>query len=127
MKNFILLITTLNVMFLFMHEFDAFYRGEWKMFPFLIKLKASAQYSLFLYLHIPLTLFCFYYLWSSYNFNNFALWIGLNIFSIFHLALHILALKWKTNVFTSPHSFLFIVGYGVTGCINVILMGHYPR
>lgn len=125
MKNTILIITSLNIMFLFMHEFDAFHQGEWKMFRFLRKLKESTQYLLFLYFHIPLTLFCFYYLWSAKNFDNFVLWLIMNIFSIFHLILHLIAMKWKSNVFKNIHSFIFIAGWGITGIINLVLMSSY--
>ena len=125
MKTAILAVTSLNIMFLLMHEFDAFHLGEWKMFNLSGKLKESTQYSLFLYLHIPLTLFCFYYLWSTSNFNNYTLWLIMNIFSIFHLILHLIATKWKSNVFHNIHSFIFIIGYGITGIINLFLVSNY--
>lgn len=125
MKDAILIITSLNIMFLLMHEFDAFHRGEWKMFPFLQKLRESSQYLIFLYLHIPLTLFCFYYLWSTINFNNFPLWLIVNAFSIFHFFLHLIARRWKTNVFVSIHSFIFISGWGLTGVLNLFMFKYY--
>ena len=125
MKNTILVVTSLNIMFLFMHEFDAFHQGEWKMFRFLGKLKESTQYLLFLYIHIPLTLFCFYYLWSTNSFNHFVLWLIMNILSIFHLLLHLIAIRWKSNVFKNIHSFIFITGWGITGIINLMLINSY--
>jgi hypothetical protein len=125
MKNAILVVTSLNSMFLLMHEFDAFHQGEWRMFRFLGKLKESTQYLLFLYIHIPLTLFCFYYLWSTYRFNHFVLWLIMNSFSIVHLFLHLMAIRWKSNVFRNVHSFIFIIGWGITGVINLMLMNAY--
>ncbi len=125
MKNTILIVTCLNILFFIMHEFDAFRQCEWKMFRILSKLKESTQYLIFLYIHILLTIFCFYYLWSTYNFNNQRLWLIINIFSIFHFGLHWFARKWKSNVFNNIHSFIFISGWAITGIINLTLMNGY--
>jgi hypothetical protein len=115
----------MNVLSLFMHEFDACNRGEWKMLKFLRALKDETQYLLFLYIHVPLTLGAFYYLWSVLESRNFLLWNIVNIFMIFHLILHLLALRWKTNVFRNVHSFLFISVGAVTGILNLCLSGYY--
>ena len=125
MKNAIIIISVIQTLFLFMHEFDAFYRKEWLMFKFLSKLKSAAQYLIFLYVHIPLTIFLFYYMWSVINFNNFVLWIIVNVFLIFHLIIHLFALKWKSNVFQSLHSFVFIVGAAATGICNLLFFNYY--
>jgi len=125
MRNIILIVTSLNIIFFFLHEFDAFHQGEWKMFKFLNKLKDSTQYLIFLYAHIPLTIFCFYYLWSTYCFNNQVVWLIINILSIFHFAIHVIAIKWESNVFKNIHSFIFISGWGITGIINLILIKSY--
>lgn len=125
MKNVIIITTAFNALFLIMHEYDAFHQGEWRMFKFLQGLKEDSQYALFLYLHIPLTLFCFYYLWITIQFIHFPVWLSINIFSIGHLLLHLIARKWKTNVFTSLHSFIFILGWAATGVMNLLIMNHY--
>ena len=125
MKESIIIISCLNIMFLIMHEYDAFHKAEWKMFKFLNKFSESTQYLIFLYLHVPLTLFCFYYLWTVINFNNFSLWLIISIFSISHLILHLFARKWKSNVFINIHSFIFILGWAITGTINLLLLKYY--
>ncbi len=125
MKNTIIIVTVIQTMFVFVHEFDACYRGEWQMFKFLSKLKPGTQYLIFLYAHIPLTLFLFYYMWAVINFNNFVLWIIVNAFLILHLIIHLFAIKWKSNVFKSPHSFVFIVCAAVAGIINLLLVNYY--
>jgi len=125
MKESIIIITCLNIMFLIMHEYDAFHQAEWKMFKFLRRFSESTQYLIFLYLHIPITLFCLYYLWTVINFNNFSLWLIINIFSICHLILHLFARKWKSNVFNSFHSFIFVFGWAVTGILNLLIMNYY--
>jgi hypothetical protein len=125
MKNTIILLSVLNVIFFFMHEFDACYRKEWKMFRFLLKLKEETQYLLFLYIHLPLSLFLFYYLWTVINFNNINLWIIWNSLMILHFVIHIIAAKWKSNVFHSVHSFIFIGGVALTSIINLCLICYY--
>jgi len=125
MKNLIPIIAALNILFLIMHEYDAFHKGEWKMLKFLNKLNESTQYLIFLYLHIPLTLFCLYYLWSVINQANFLLWLIVNIFSIIHLILHLFARKWKSNVFINIHSFIFILGWAITGITSLLLLNYY--
>ncbi len=125
MKDLIVTMSSLSVMFLFMHEFDACYKGEWRMFIFLRKLREETQYLIFLYAHIPLTLFLFYYLWTVISFNNILLWIIVNTFCILHFALHIIAKKWKSNVFQSINSFIFIGGAALTGLVNLLLVAYY--
>ena len=125
MKNLILLITVLNVSFLFMHEFDACFRGEWKMFKFLRKLNEKTQYQIFLYAHLPFSLFCIYYLWTVFSFSNFILWITFNSLMVIHLVIHVIAIKWKSNVFKNLSSFIFIGGAAITGIINLLLFNYY--
>ena len=125
MKFTIILMSVLSTMFLFMHEFDACYRREWKMFKFLRNLKENTQYLIFLYIHIPITLFLLYYLWTVINFNNIVLWIIVNLFSILHLVIHLIATKWKSNVFTGIHSFIFIVFGAIASFINLFLVKYY--
>ncbi len=125
MKEIMLYSGIINVLCFFMHEFDAFHRGEWKMFKPLRALSEKNQYTLFLYVHIPFCLFFFYYLWTVWNFSNLCLWIAVNGFGVLHLVIHLLARKWESNVFSSFHSFLFISGAALTGLINLLLVGYY--
>ncbi|MDD5457354.1 MAG: hypothetical protein PHV30_10030 [Candidatus Margulisbacteria bacterium] len=125
MKSLIIVLTSLNILFLFMHEFEAFYKGEWRMFKFLQKFDDKTQFLIFLYAHLPITLFAFYYLWTVYNFNNYLLWIIVNILTIFHLVIHLIALKWHSNVFKCSHSFIFIACTAICGIINLCFMGYY--
>jgi len=115
----------INIVFFLMHEFDAFHRGEWKMFPLLNRLSEKTQYSVFLYAHIPICLLVFYYLKTVFESGNFALFVFINSFGFLHLLLHLAALRWKTNVFTGFASLLFITATGLTGLINLLLSGYY--
>jgi len=108
-----------------MHEFDAFHKHEWKMFKFLNKLNDSTQYLLFLYSHLLLLGFCFYYIYAVYNRIYFPLWIVMNYFAVLHLLIHLIALKWKLNVFKNIHSFVFIFGFAIIGMINLFFLFDY--
>lgn len=125
MNDLIIVLAVINILFLFMHELDACYRKEWMMLKFLKFFKEKTQYLIFIYFHIPLTLFAFYYLWTVINFNNFTLWIIVNLFGVLHLIIHLFALKWQSNVFKNVHSFIFIVGEAVTGLIGLFLISYY--
>ena len=125
MKTLIIINSIMNVLFIIMHELEACSLGEWKMFKFLRIFKDRTQYLIFLYVHIPLILFTVYYLWIVFNFNHFILWIIWNSLMIIHAVIHIIARKWKSNVFHSIHSYIFITGAGMTGIINLLLAHYY--
>ncbi len=125
MENTIILMSILSVVFILMHEFEAFYREEWKMMKFLRKFKEETQYQIFLYAHIPLTLFIFYFMYTVVSFSNIILWIIVNVFMILHFLLHLIARKWESNVFKSINSFVFIGGAAITGFINLCLITNY--
>lgn len=108
-----------------MHEFDACYQGEWKMFSFLKPFPEKTQYQIFLWFHLPLCAFLLYYLDTVLSFSNFRLWVLVNAFGAIHLVIHLIALKWKSNVFTSFPSFVFITGAAFTGILNLIFFSYY--
>lgn len=105
-----------------LHEFDAIYEQEWKMFKFLSKLKSKDQYLIFLYSHIFICGIFIYYLWCVYNFTNLPLLLCINLFGISHVILHLFAKNWGTNVFTSFSSFLLIWSIGFFSLCNIILL-----
>lgn len=124
-KQLIFLTTALSVILLILHELDACHKGEWRMFIFLQKLNEKTQYLIFLYAHIPLSLFLVYYLWTVKSFNNLILWIIVNIFLILHFAIHVIARKWESNVFQSINSFIFITGAAITALFNLCMITAY--
>jgi hypothetical protein len=125
MKTLILILTFLNITFFLMHEFDACYQGEWKMFKFLKPLQEKTQYQIFLWIHFPLCVFLLYYLDTVLSFSNFRLWVIMNVLTTIHLIIHLIALKWRSNVFSSFSSFFFIAGAALTGILNLILFQSY--
>jgi hypothetical protein len=125
MKDTILILTLLNIAFLLMHEFDACKQGEWKMFKILNPFKEETRYQIYLWIHFPISVFLISYYVHVMNFDNYRTWIIVNAFGVIHLLLHLVALKWKSNVFTSISSFIFIAGAALTGAANLILYPYY--
>lgn len=125
MSGPIVYLTALNVLFLLMHEFDAFHLGEWNMFGFLKGAGERARYLIFLYGHVLLVLILLFYLYAALTRSYFTLWLGVNAFCIGHLALHQAAKAWKTNVFTSLNSDIFIFGAALTSLVNLVSWRSY--
>jgi len=125
MKTILFISALFNVLFFLMHELDAVYRKEWRMFKFMNNLKERTQYHIFLYFHFPLFAFLIYYLITVFNFNNISLWIIVNSLSVIHFIIHLYARKWESNVFKSGISFFVISGAGATGVVNLILTKYY--
>ena len=125
MKTLILTLTIINIIFLLMHEFDACYQGEWRMFRILKHFPQKTQYQMFLWFHFPICAFLLYYFSTVLSFSYFWLWVLVNMFGVIHLAIHLIALKWKSNVFTSFSSFVFIAGAALTGLLNLIFFSYY--
>lgn len=78
-NTFIIILSSLNMTFIWMHELDACHQKEWRMLTFLGKLKEETQYQIFLLAHIPLLLFSIYYLYSVFQGDSFLLWVIWNI------------------------------------------------
>lgn len=125
MQTLIIIISLINTTLFLIHELDAVNKKEWRMFKYLQRFSDKTQYYIFLYAHLPLILFMLYYLWSVLNFNNYIMFLIVNLFSVFHLIIHIIALKWKSNVFSETYSLLIIIIIGTTGVINLLLNPFY--
>jgi len=125
MKTAIGILSVISILCIFMHEFDAFHRGEWKMFGFLKSFREETRFRIFLFAHIPVTLFLFYYLWTVITHRNFTLWLIMNLFAVAHLLLHLFAVRWETNVFTSRISFAFMFAWALCGLGNLCLWSYY--
>jgi len=125
MKTVILILSLIFTVLFFEHEFDACYRGEWKMMKFLRKFSNEQQYLIFLYMHIPLVFFFLYYMWTVINFSNFYLWIAVNVFGLLHFIMHLIGTKWKSNVYKTFHSYSFIYGIALLGLLNLVLVKYY--
>ena len=104
------------------HEMDAIRLKEWKMFPILSKLEEQTGYFVFTGVHVPLFILIF---WGLYGNNpdeiNTSLIVGLDIFFIIHIFLHLMLLRHRNNFFKSVFSWSLIVGAGICGMLDLII------
>lgn len=110
----------LGLAFILTHEMDAIRSREWAIFPLLSRLDEKVSYFVFTALHIPLYLLLFWGLYSANKLNR-SLLIGLDVFFIVHVFLHLLLLRHPKNQFTSVFSWTVILGSGIAGLLDLIL------
>ena len=115
-------ILYLGLSFLFIHEMDAIYRKEWRLFIFLNNLADNKAYRIFTFLHLPLYLFLFWALFMANENFKHVFTIILNAFYIFHLLLHILFLKNPKNEFKGFFTWFLLVCLAITGLFYLILI-----
>lgn len=99
---------------------DAIRCKEWRIFPGLSMLNDKIGLIVFLFAHIPIFCWLFWQLTNSSDIGIFR--IGADIFLIIHLGLHLLLLKNKRNEFKDWISWTIIVGAGICGLVDLILM-----
>jgi hypothetical protein len=101
---------------------DAVRRHEWKVLPLLSQVKDDAQgYILFTVLHIPLYIFLLGGIFSNGTAVNQSFILGLDIFCIVHVVLHLLLIKHPQYQFNNWFSWSLIVGAGIVGGIDLLL------
>ena len=118
MENYFFFFVGLS--FILVHEMDAIKCQEWTIFPLLSKLNERMGYFVFTTIHIPLYLLLLSVLYGQ-NALNPSLIIGLDIFFIIHVFLHVFFLKHPKNQFTSMFSWIIILGAGIAGLIDIIV------
>jgi hypothetical protein len=106
--------------FILVHEMDAIRRQEWTIIPLLSKLSEKTGYFVFTIIHLPLYFLLLLALLLKQGLHS-DLIMGLDIFFIAHVFLHVLFLKHPKNQFTSVFSWLMIIGAGIAGLMDVIL------
>jgi len=99
------------------HEMDAVRCKEWSFFPGLSLLKDETAYLLYMLAHIPLYFLLFMSLVG--NRPKEGLIIGLDIFFIAHLLVHILFLKNHKNKFKNWFTWSLITGASVFGLLDL--------
>lgn len=105
-----------NLSLLILHEMDAVYCKEWKMFAFLKKLSDSKGRLIFSALHFPL--FVLIFLLVEYKFE-IIFWV-LNVFLVFHFLVHLLMRTHKYNGFKSNYSSFLILIMGIIGTVSIV-------
>jgi hypothetical protein len=109
----------LGFSFLLAHEMDAIRAKEWKIFPVLSRMEEEAGYIAFTALHVPVYTLL---LWGFYGDGdlNRRLIVGLDIFFIVHVLLHLIFYNHPENRFRSVFSYVLIVGAGVFGVLDLL-------
>ena len=104
--------------FLLVHEMDAIRAREWKIFPVLNALGDEAGYRVFAGLHVPVYALLLLGLVGG---ANRGLVIGLDVFFIVHVFLHLIFYAHPENQFRSAFSYALILGAGVSGALDLLL------
>jgi hypothetical protein len=117
MENYLFYI---GFSFLLAHELDAISCKEWRILPLISKLNDKLGYSVFVLAHIPIFALIFYQLTNKANFNSVV--FAIDVFMIVHIGLHLLLLKHKNNEFKSRLSWFLIIGAGLFGLLDLILI-----
>ena len=118
MENYLFFLAGLSL--ILAHEMDAIKCREWTIFPLLSKLNERAGYFVFTAIHAPLYLLLFQGLLGNDGINP-AVIMGLDIFFIVHVFLHVLFLKHPKNQFTSAFSWIIILGAGLAGLMDLVV------
>ena len=110
----------LGFCFLLAHEMDVVRAKEWKIFPVLSTMKDEAGYVLFTVLHIPMYALLIWGIYGGGNVNR-GLMIGLDLFFVVHVLLHVILYNHPENRFRSIFSYVLIVGAGLLGAADLLL------
>jgi hypothetical protein len=111
----------LGLALLLTHELDAIRCKEWRIFPGTSRLGDEAGYRTFTALHVPLYAIILWALVAGGG-GNRALIVALDLFFVVHLALHVLLRDLPRNEFRSPFSWALILGTGLCGALDLLLM-----
>lgn len=102
----------LCVTFFLIHELDAVYRSEWRIFPGLSRLSDGLGREVFVFAHVPLF---WVVLDGCYVSDAQTRWQqGLAAFALVHVILHVIATRHPRNEFAGT-SWVWIVGAGLLG------------
>ncbi len=104
---------------LIIHEMDAVRCKEWRIFPGLSLLDDNWGFKIFMLAHVPLFYFIFAGLIGQNT--NTKLVLGLDIFFIIHVGLHLLFLMHKKNEFKDWLSWTIISSAGLFGLVDILI------
>jgi len=111
-----MIIFSINISLLFVHEMDAVKNKEWKMFIVLKDLKESMAYAVFTLIHLPLyTILIFLLLRAQYQMCFYIV----DGFLILHLLLHIFFERNPANGLRGKMSRVIIYAMGILSIIHI--------
>jgi hypothetical protein len=116
MNTFADLIFVAMVSWLLIHELDAIQQHEWRFFFSWMPISDKAAYWLFTAAHAPLLILI---LW---NLQSRGFQIGLDIFMIIHLGLHIGLRNHPLVTFNNTFSRVWIYGGAALAVLHLILL-----
>lgn len=106
--------------FLLAHEMDAVRAKEWRLLPVLKQMDDQSGYITFTVLHVPIYVVLLWVLFNDGDVHR-GLRIGLDIFFVVHLMLHVLLRNLPENRFGSMFSWVLIVGAGLFGAFDLLV------
>lgn len=104
---------------LLVHEMDAVRLGEWKIFPLLSGMREESGYVAFAALHVPIYALLLLGLLGG-GVAEDALIVGLDVFFIVHVVLHVVLRNHPENRFRSAFSWALILGAGAFGAADLL-------
>ena len=116
METWVSLLFMLNITFFTIHELDAIYQHEWRVFFGFTGVSDEAAYQLSTALHVPLFMFV---LW---NLQSYPFQIGLDIFLILHAAIHWVLRNHPLVTFNNWFSRIWIFGGALLGTVHLFLL-----
>lgn len=103
----------------FTHELDAVKRHEWRVLPLTRFLPERIGEQTFIWMHIPLFALLLH---GGDGDAESATRLGLSVFAIVHVGLHVLVRRHQAYEFDSPGSWALIILTGVLGAIYLLVV-----
>lgn len=103
----------------FTHELDAVKRHEWRILPLMRALPERLGEQVFIWCHVPLFALL---LWGGEGDSGVATRVGLAVFAIVHVGLHILFRRHPAYEFNNPSSWGLILLTGLLGGIYLCMI-----
>lgn len=113
------LVFLLGLSLLLTHEMDAIQHHEWRIFPLTARLSDRAGYHVFTGAHVPLYLVLLWALIGADANTRSTVVVGLDLFFIIHMLLHIALRKHPAYEFSGLLSWSLIVGAGLCGVVDL--------